>query len=497
MTSDRRLIIASNRLPISVAVDGDSVSVRPSAGGLVTAMEPILSKTAGVWIGWCGLPGNPPAVLSEIATFSSGAGFDLAPVALDAEEITNFYSGFSNAIIWPLFHDLQSLCDFQPAYWHTYQRIADRFAAAIEAVATPADILWVHDYHLMGVGARCKARGLQNPCMFFLHIPFPPADIFLKLPWRKEVMDELLAYDLVGFQSTRDLKNFVDTYNVLYKQNIQYQDGRVTVSIRDKKIVVGSFPIAIDFHEFETQAKTPEIIERAQQVRADAQVEKIILSVDRLDYTKGIPYRIKAYRRLLEKYPELRKRIVLMQVVVPSRSEVDQYQLLKSNIDGLVTEVNGEFGEVGWTPVQHFFRSISREELLSLYLAADICLVTPLKDGMNLVCKEYCVSHYDDGGRLILSEFAGAAEEIGSFAVLVNPYDIDGVADALSAVIHEPVEVQRAEMERLRAQLLKKDVFAWARSFLEAAGISGAAAFLGYEEHETIWSKLWRKVMFE
>ncbi len=497
MSSDRRLIIASNRLPISIRFEGESVTVHPSAGGLVTAMEPILSKTAGTWIGWYGVPGEDPNVLSAIADFSAGAGFDLLPVPLDEQEIQGFYQGFSNAIIWPLFHDLQSLCDFQPAYWQISRKISDRFAEKIAGIAQEKDILWVHDYHLMGVGARLKERGLSNRCLFFLHIPFPPPDIFLKLPWRMEVLDELLAYDLVGFQSTRDLKNFVDTYNVLYRKNIQYVEGRASVSIRERSIVVGSFPIAIDFQEFDVQAQTPEIVERSHQIRAEAQVEKIILSVDRLDYTKGIPYRIKAYKRLLEKYPDLRKRIVLMQLVVPSRSEVDQYQQLKSQIDGLVTEVNGEFGMVGWTPLQHFYRSISREELLALYLAADIGLVTPLKDGMNLVCKEYCVSHFDLRGRLVLSEFAGAAEEIGSLATLVNPYDVEGVADTLYAVLNEDPQAQRDDMEKLRGLLLQRDVFAWARSFLEAAGVPGAASFLGYEEHETMWSKFWKKILFE
>jgi len=496
MTSDRRLIIASNRLPISVRFDGETVSVHPSAGGLVTAMEPILSKTSGVWIGWCGVPGEATNTMAAIAEFSRSAGFDLLPVALNEQEIEGFYRGFSNAIIWPLFHDLQSLCDFQPSYWQSARVISDRFAEKVAATAGEKDILWIHDYHLMGVGARLKERGLNNKCIFFLHIPFPPPDIFLKLPWRADVLEELLAYDLVGFQSTRDLKNFVDTYNVLYKKNIQYQEGRATVSIRDKQIVVGSFPIAIDFKEFDDQARIPEIQERSQQIRTEAQVERIILSVDRLDYTKGIPYRVKAFRRLLEKYPDLRKRIVLMQVVVPSRSEVDQYQQLKTQIDGLVTEVNGEFGEVGWTPVQHFFRSISREELLALYLASDVGLVTPLKDGMNLVCKEYCVSHFDLRGRLVLSEFAGAAEEIGNLAVLVNPYDIEGVADTLYAVLNEDPQKSRDDMEKIRELLLRRDVFAWARSFLEAAGVPEAGTFLGFE-HETMWSKLWRKILFE
>lgn len=497
MNTNSRLIIASNRLPIAVSTEEDTVTVRPSTGGLVTAMEPVLSVSSGVWVGWCGLAGEPPGVMEAISSFSDQAGFDLIPVVLNENQTAGFYGGFSNAIVWPLFHDLQSLCNFEPSYWQMYREVSSVFASKIGETVAANDVVWVHDYHLMGVGSRLKQSGITNQCIFFLHIPFPSPDIFLKLPWRNEVLEDLLSYDLIGFQTSRDLKNFIDNYNLLYNQSIPYQAGRATVSIRNKQIVAGAFPIAIDFQEFDSQTQTPEIVERANKIRTDLQVEKLILSVDRLDYTKGIPYRIKAFRRLLEKYPEWRKRVVLTQIVVPSRSEVDQYQQLKSSIERLVSEVNGEFGEVGWTPIQHFYRTIAREELLALYLAADIGLVTPLKDGMNLVSKEFCVSHFDLRGRLILSEFAGAAEEIGAHSELVNPYDIEGVAETLFNVLNETPEEQQADMEQIRSILLQKDVFAWARSVLEAANIPGAATMLGYEEHETIWSKLWRKILFE
>lgn len=497
MAADARLIIASNRLPVAVTVDDNGVAIRPSSGGLVTAMEPILSKASGVWIGWCGIAGTPPGMNEAINQFSQSAGFALVPVPLDEPEIDGFYRGFSNSIIWPLFHDLQSFCDFKPEYWQHYRKIADRFAAAVDREASESDIIWIHDYHLIGVGRRLKALGRTNRCVFFLHTPFPPADIFLKLPWRAEMLEELLAYDLIGFQTMRDLKNFADTYNTLTGQHAAFREGQRAIAVGDRHTVAGAFPIAIDFSEFDEQARMPEIVERAAQIRTESMVASIILSVDRLDYTKGIPNRIEAFRRLLSKYPDLRKQVVLMQIVVPSRAEVDQYQQLKASVERLVTEVNGEFGEVGWTPVQHFFRSITREELLALYLAADIALVTPLKDGMNLVCKEYCVSRHDLGGRLVLSEFAGAAEELGRNALLVNPYDIDGVADALYSALQEPPEKKRAAMEALREGLLQRDVFAWARSVLETGGIPGAAGLLGYPEHETVWSRLWKKILFE
>ncbi len=451
----------------------------------MTALSPILKRSQGVWMGWAGPDaGHPDAVATALQAAVAELGFDLAPVALSAEHVRGFYAGFSNQIIWPLFHDLQSRCNFEPDYWNAYLKVNDEFAQATQNVAREGDVIWVHDYHLMGLGRTLRENGINNQCCYFLHIPFPPPDIFCKLPWRTEVIESLLRYDSVGVQTYRDLNNLADCiqlltpYEVLRKQNFLTirQDGRETT--------VGTFPISIDFAEFEQPANTLPVQLRADEIRRDMGVEHIIVSVDRLDYTKGIPYRIRAFHRMLDRFPELAKKVALMQVVVPSREDVTEYQQLKSEIEQLVTQTNGAFATPGWVPIHHFFRALARDELIATYLAADVGLVTPLKDGMNLVAKEYCAANVRENGVLVLSEFAGAAEELGEDAHLVNPYDLDGVAEALYRAISMSATERQVHMQKLRNEVRRYDVFHWASTFLKASKVP--LSFLPDDESESL-----------
>lgn len=467
-----RLLMASNRLPIVLTrTDTGGWLVEPGSGGLVTALAPILRDRGGLWIGWTGVAEVPAIELSEpIESASRDVGYELRPAALSQEEVDGYYYGFSNEVVWPLFHDLQGRCNFDPAYWRTYQVVNQKFAEAIIANYSPGDYVWVHDYHLMLVAKELKQRGAKGRFGFFLHTPFPPLDIFVKLPWRLQVLEALMEYDLIGFQTVRDRNNFLGCVEAFMRG--LHPDSRrrlTTVVSEDWRAVVGSFPISIDFDEFDRMARDPDVIRRRGELRQILPDGQIILGVDRLDYSKGIPERLRAYRRALERFERLRGQTVLVQVVVPSRENIPEYQRLRREIESLVGEINRSFTQPGWVPVHYIHRSLDRPDLVAYYRAADIALVTPLKDGMNLIAKEYCAANIDNNGVLILSEFAGAAQQLGRNALLVNPYHIEAVADAINRACRmEPAE-RESRMRRLRASVRRYDIFWWVRQFLSSA----------------------------
>lgn len=465
-----RVVVVSNRLSLVFERQDDEWKVRPGSGGLVTALGQLLRERGGVWIGWPGVTEAEAAGLeSVLAEHSREAGYDFVPVILNEEELHGFYYGFSNEIIWPLFHDLQSRCNFVPEYWASYRAVAEKFAETVTRSVRPDDLIWVQDYHLMGLATLLRDRGLHNPVGFFLHIPFPPPDIFLKLPWRVEVLDGLLRYDVIGFQTPRDRGNFLDCVRKLLPHSpIRRQRGGHVIEHAGRTAFVGVFPIGIHYEAFAEEAARPEISARVEELRNELPNRQIVLGVDRLDYTKGIPFRLKAFRLALQRYPELRRKVTLMQVVVPSREAVPEYQELKAEIEQLVAQVNGEFTEPGWVPVHYLFRELERDELLSFYRAADVGLVTPLKDGMNLVAKEYCACQVDCNGVLILSEFTGAAFQLGRGAILVNPYDLDHLAETLLRAVSMSPEQRCPAMRRLRSVVQRQNVHWWADSFLNA-----------------------------
>ena len=415
------LIVVSNRLPFALDSTGEDLwTVTPAVGGLVSAIEPVLRERGGTWIGWPGIAGEIPE--EPFAEARRNAGYKIVPVALSETERDEFYYGYSNEVIWPLFHDLQNFCNFEPAYWQAYKEVNNRYADAIVRCAHPDDFIWVHDYHLMYVAETLRERGVSRDLSrltFFLHIPFPPYDIFSKLR-------------------------------------------------------VGHFPIGIDFNSFENGARSDAVEQRAQRLRVTFPACQSILGSDRLDYSKGIPERLRAFRTALELHSELRGRAVLIQIVVPSRVEIPRYHEFKNRIDRLVGDINGRFSTSTWLPVQYHFRSLDRDDLLAHYRGCDIAFVTPLKDGMNLVAKEYCASRIEEDGVLILSQFAGAAEQLKPDALLVNPYDIEQMADAILKAFRMSEAERKARMKRMRRVVRDENVFSWVDSFLKAGSNVGS-----------------------
>ncbi len=463
-----RLIVVSNRLPFALDLTREDLwTVTPAAGGLVSAVEPVLRERGGTWIGWPGIAGEIPS--EPLAEATRNAGYKVVPVSLSETERDEFYYGYSNEVIWPLFHDLQNFCNFEPAYWQTYREVNERYAEAIAQHSRADDFIWVHDYHLMYVAQALRERAVRAALTFFLHIPFPPYDIFAKLPQQQRLLRALLQFDLLGFQTRRDLRNFVQCVRrVMGDAEVAAGRDLQLIRFEDRAIRAGNFPIGIDFDSFERGAGSETVARRSQQLRATFPDCQLILGLDRLDYSKGIPERLRAFGNALERHPQLRGRVVLIQVVVPSRVEIPRYNEFKQRIDRLVGDINGRFSTSNWWPVQYHFRSLSREDLLAHYRGCDIAFVTPLKDGMNLVAKEYCACRVENDGALILSQFAGAAEQLKPGALLVNPYDVEQVADAiLQAFQMNPAE-RSARMKRMRRVVRNENVFWWVDSFLKA-----------------------------
>jgi trehalose 6-phosphate synthase/phosphatase len=384
-------------------------------------------------------------------------------------ERDEFYYGYSNEVIWPLFHDLQDFCVFEPAFWQTYKAVNERYAEVIARHCQRNDFIWVHDYHLMYVAQALRDRDLRATLAFFLHIPFPPYDIFAKLPQQQRLLRALLQFDLLGFQTRRDLRNFLQCVRRVMPDAKVLPHGELhSVRFDKREIRVGRFPIGIDFESFEKGAMSEEITRRSRELRAAFPGCQLILGVDRLDYSKGIPERLQAFRNALERYEQLRGRVILIQVVVPSRVEIPKYHEFKDRIDRLVGDINGHFSTDAWLPVHYRFRSLDHDDLLTHYRACEIALVTPLKDGMNLVAKEYCACCIDQNGVLILSQFAGAAEELKSGALLVNPYDVEQVADTILKSFRMDHAQRSARMKRMRRVVRNENVFWWMESFLKA-----------------------------
>ncbi len=461
-------MIVSNRLPIIIEKADGRLKARPASGGLVSAMKVVLNRRGGLWVGWPGVAGekNWDSTLDGAA---GDLGFKLRSVALNQSEIDGFYSGFSNQVIWPLFHDLQTRCNFALDFWRYYLSVNHKFAQTIFRMRRGSDIIWVHDYHLIHLARMLRPMGVGKRIVFFLHIPFPTPEIFVKLPWRGDILQALLEYELIGFQTLRDRRNFQHCLQFLLKDvKIEGRGAVVTARIGTRKVRLGAFPIGIDYRAFARRAVNRDILARALWLQDAMGSSQIILGVDRLDYTKGLPERLRVFNHALQRYPELLKRVTLVQVVVPSRTMVPEYQALKAEIEQLVGEVNGRFTHDGWVPIHYIYRSLDRDELIAHYRAADIGMITPLKDGMNLVAKEFCACCVKEDGVLILSEFAGAAAQLYRGALLVNPYDIRGASEAIYNAFRMPRDERRRRMRLMRDNIRRQDVSWWADTFLSA-----------------------------
>ncbi|MDJ0322159.1 bifunctional alpha,alpha-trehalose-phosphate synthase (UDP-forming)/trehalose-phosphatase [Cryobacterium sp. PH31-AA6] len=455
------LVVVSNRLPVDfeVAEDGTE-SWRTSPGGLVTALEPLMRSSDGAWVGWPGVADR------SFAPFVND-GISIVPIRLSEAELEDYYEGFSNDTIWPLYHDVIAPPSFHREWWEAYVRVNQRFAEEAAAVASHGATVWVHDYQLQLVPRMLREARPDLVIGFFNHIPFPPYGIYAQLPWRKQIIDGLLGADLIGFQRTADAGNFSRAVRRLYG----YPTRGVAIDVPgqngvQRRVIAKPFPISIDAKAYEELARNPEVQARARQIREDLGNPKtIMLGVDRLDYTKGIAHRIKAFGELLEDGSVSVEDVTLVQVASPSRERVGPYIALRDEIELAVGRLNGDYSTISHTAISYHHHGYPREEMVALYLAADVMLVTALRDGMNLVAKEYVAVRFDRDGVLVLSEFAGAADELKQ-AVLINPHDIDGVKAAILRAISMPRQERLRRMRALRRKVFDNDVAAWSSSFL-------------------------------
>ncbi|WP_425544117.1 alpha,alpha-trehalose-phosphate synthase (UDP-forming) [Actinocorallia libanotica] len=458
-------LVVANRLPVDrfVGPEGE-VGWRRSPGGLVTAIMPLMRGRDGAWIGWTG------SADEEVAPFTD-EGLYLVPVPLSAEEVELYYEGFSNATLWPLYHDAVAPPEYHRRTWDAYVRVNRRFAEATAEAAAQGATVWVQDYQLQLVPRMLRELRPDLKIGFFLHIPFPPVELFQRLPWRREIIEGLLGADLVGFQLSSGAANFVRMARRVL--DVRAQSGRI--QYEGRTVQARSFPISVDVGELEDLISRPEVQERADMIRYElGEPERILLGVDRLDYTKGITQRLEAFGELLADGELKPGEAVFVQIATPSRERVEQYQILKDDIEQQVGRINGEFAQLGSPVINYMHTSYDRAELAALYLAADVMVVTPLRDGMNLVAKEYVACHKDLQGALVLSEFAGAAPELRR-AFLVNPYDVDGLKRTLLAAIRgEPLDLQR-RMRAMRRRVVDYDVGRWAETFLGALYDEGGA----------------------
>jgi trehalose 6-phosphate synthase len=446
-----RFLVVANRLPVHRVRDG----WRTSPGGLVSALLPILQRNRGTWVGWTGVAGKVPAPFEL-------DGFRNVPVRIAKRELEEYYEGFSNRTLWPLYHDVVRTPVFHRGWWRTYVDVNRRFARAIDAQAAKGAVVWVQDYHLHLVPRMLRELRPDLRIGFFLHIPFPPQELFARLPWRKQVLSGTLGADVVGFQTRVGAQNF----QRLCRRYLGAEVSGGRVAFADRTTIAGAFPISIDFARFDGLAREPRVVARSEELREALGGRRILLGVDRLDYTKGIDKRLQAYGELLDAGAVDPAEAVLVQTAVPSRELVNDYKEQKELVERLVGGINGHHDTFGRSAVHYVHRSLPPEELAALYRAADVMLVTPLRDGMNLVAKEFVAARCEEDGVLVLSEFAGAARELHR-ALLVNPYDVDGLAERIHEALHVPAPEARRRMRLLRARVRKNDVHAWAERFLE------------------------------
>jgi trehalose 6-phosphate synthase len=455
------LVIAANRLPVDRVVDADgNESWRTSPGGLVTAMESVMRGREGAWVGWAGEAGEAPEPFVDDDMY-------LRPVPLSEDEVAHYYEGFSNDTLWPIYHDVIVSATFHRFWFGAYEAVNRRFAEAVCEVAAQGATVWVHDYQLQLVPAMVRELRPDVRIGWFNHIPFPPVELFAQLPWRRAILEGLLGADYLGFQRVADAQNFVRACRQLLSLPTKGDTVSQSRSEGARRVRASAVPISIDFVGLEKLAKRPETKARAREIRQSlGDPETLILGVDRLDYTKGIGHRIKAYGELLEEGQVAPPKQMFVQVATPSRERVDAYRDLRIEIEGEVGRLNGEFSDIGAPAVQYLHHSYPRDEMAALYLAADVLLVTPLRDGMNLVAKEYVTCRYDEGGALVLSEFTGAFHELHQ-AFVCNPHDIEGVKQSIMRAIETPEREKRRLMRSMRRRVADHDVQHWAARFLD------------------------------
>ncbi len=467
-----KTIIISNRLPVQLQISNGGITAVPSVGGLATGMKSVHTGKNSLWIGWSGLTDEeiPDELVGDIDKALAKHGS--SKVNLTSQEVDGFYYGFSNRTIWPLFHYFLEYSEFELDSWNTYKKVNQKFADAILEKADEEDVIWVHDYQLMLVPQMVREKRSNVSIGFFLHIPFPSYEIFRTMPWREEILKGLLGADLIGFHTYDYERHFLSSVRRLMGLEVSFND----IYLDDRVIKVDSFPMGIDYKKFSDAAlkhgqkpadKQSELQQRLNNHKKNDPEAKFFLSIDRLDYSKGIAKRLHAFEYFLNKFPQYKEKVRLIILAVPSRSNVPQYQLLKKEVDELVGRLNGQFSTVNWTPIWYFYRSMPFENLIDLYTTCDIAWLTPLRDGMNLVAKEFVATRTDQTGVLILSEMAGSANEMNE-ALLINPNNFEQIAEALNTALRMPKEEQQARNKVLQKRLERYNVEKWANSFMNS-----------------------------
>lgn len=459
-SSDHRLIIVSNRLPVSVEATGDGYKYQPSVGGLATSLDNLRGDREMLWVGWPGLAVDDPDEQDAIES-TLRHDFNSVPLFLPDDLFEPFYTGFSNGTLWPLFHYFTQFAHYDPAEWQAYRDVNKLYLEKLENLLRPGDRLWIHDYHLLLLPEMVRESFPEAAIGFFLHIPFPSSEIFRILPWREQILRGMLGSDLIGFHSFSYARHFLSS--LLRLLGLEQDFGSVVVGERPVK--VDTFPLGVDVERFSTAHEIDEVQRSLVELKKQAGDRKVILSVDRLDFTKGILERLEAFALFLDDHPEWQGKVSMVYICVPSRTSVPEYQSLKRQVDELVGRINGRHSQPGWTPIWYLYRRFSFEGLVPFYLLADIALVTPIRDGMNLVAKEYLASRPDGSGVLVLSETAGSAEELGE-ALIVNPYDKRSIVASIVRALEMPLDEQRQRNEHMLNRLKRYTTERWAEDFL-------------------------------
>jgi len=456
-----KTIIISNRLPVKITKNNNEYQLSPSEGGLATGLGSIYKDGDNVWIGWPGLEVEDPQDQDIINQKLND--LSLLPVYLTQQEISEYYEGFSNEVLWPVFHYYaSSYASYSQSNWDYYKLVNEKFKDAVLKVAEPGDTIWIHDYQLLLLPALIRSALPDISIGFFLHIPFPSHEMFRLIPWRSELLEGMMGADLIGFHTFDDVRHFLSAVTRV----LPVTSSANIISSNDRSIVVESFPMGIDERKYATLPKQKEVIEQINQIKESFKHTRLILSIDRLDYSKGILQRLEAYELLLNTHPEYINNITLYMIVVPSRDTVPQYQHLHDEIDKKVGSINAIYRTMDWTPVHYYYRSFPIETLSALYYSADVCLVTPMRDGMNLVSKEYVASRINNDGVLILSEMAGSSKELID-AVIVNPNNIGEICSAIIEALNMPLVEQQARMQQMRQLVAKFNVSHWVKIFME------------------------------
>ena len=455
-----RTIIVSNRLPTKVQRNSAGLTFQPSEGGLATGLGSIYRAEGNVWVGWPGLSVEEPTEQAHVAEQLQAD--SMAPVFLTEAEIRDFYEGFSNSTLWPTFHYFSQYATYEPEHWAAYVAVNEKFCRAVLALAGPDDTIWVHDYQLLLLPEMLRRERPEATIGFFLHIPFPSYELIRVLPWATELIQGMLGADLIGFHTYGYMRHFMSAVSHLL--GLSNHNGLIETPART--VLVDAFPMGIDYGRYAEAAASEAAQAHVQTYRQALHEARVVLSIDRLDYSKGIAQRLRAFEMLLQRHPEWVGQVSLLMVVVPSRDQVAQYAALKEEIDELVGRINAQYRTISWTPIQYFYRSFPFEELAALYSLADVALVTPVRDGMNLVAKEFIASKTNQRGVLILSERAGAAQELNE-ALLINPTDTGQLAEALHEALLMPEDEQRTRMAAMQALVQQYDVFAWTKLFMD------------------------------